>query len=70
MNSSTDDHMDPLTYSGTIYVGIIATGRVLPVYVLTSPYNCINCVTACTNRHTENFINVYEYLLLKNTFIN
>lgn len=43
---STDDQVDPVTYSETIYVGIITTGRMLPVYVLTSSYNCINCVTA------------------------
>jgi len=40
--SSTDDQMDPLTYSETIYVGIITAGRMLPMYVVTSPYNCIN----------------------------
>jgi len=34
--------MDPVTYSETIYVGIINAGRMLPVYVLTSLYNCIN----------------------------
>lgn len=43
--SSTDDQIDPVTYSETVYVGIITVGRMLLVYVLTSSYNCINRVT-------------------------
>jgi len=68
--SSTDDQMDPVTYSESIYVGIITTGRILLVYVSTSSYNCINCVTALYEQTYGELYKLYKYLLLKNTFIN